>query len=133
MKEKGTGNVPFSRNLLVFQFAPDSGGFASWGKCWSSRWRQVFCLLTGCCFFGVHQTMSIHVVSAHGSKVVCRCLQCASDIGYASAAKANATTPVTCGHAMLVPSLLVVPPPFAVERIPTPGAANSTSGPTLLK
>ena len=41
--------------------------------------------------------------------------------------------PTTSGEAMLVPLIVVYEPPLYVERILTPGAAMSTSGPKLLQ
>src|SRR5216684_6623679 len=46
---------------------------------------------------------------------------------------ATAATPATCGQAMLVPLITVVPPPSLSDSTLTPGAHISTSGPRLLK
>src|SRR5262249_28318151 len=41
----------------------------------------------------------------------------------------SAAVPPTCGAAMRVPALVVVPPPNSVESILTPGAQTSTHAP----
>ena len=46
--------------------------------------------------------------------------------------QASAATPATCGQAMLVPLIVVVPPPSLSDSTLTPGAQRSTSGPRLL-
>src|SRR5438552_13488896 len=46
--------------------------------------------------------------------------------------QARAAIPATCGQAMLVPLIVVVPPPSLSDRMFTPGAHRSTSGPRLL-
>ncbi len=41
----------------------------------------------------------------------------------------RAAPPAPCGEAMEVPLIVVVPPPFLVERMLTPGAQMSTQEP----
>ena len=49
-----------------------------------------------------------------------------------AAAAINATTPATCGVAMLVPLLVLYVPPGQVDCTKTPGATTSTDAPKLL-
>ena len=46
-----------------------------------------------------------------------------------AAAAINATTPATCGVAMLVPLLVLYVPPGHVDCTKTPGATTSTDAP----
>ena len=40
----------------------------------------------------------------------------------------KSSSPAACGAAIEVPLIVVVPPPFLVERMLTPGSANSIGG-----